>query len=62
MDIYAVGQAADGAFIEQWNGSSWSLLNTPSGVANLNGVTALSDSTVVAVGLGTNGSAIILQN
>jgi hypothetical protein len=62
MDIYAVGQAADGAFIEHWNGTSWSLLNTPSGVADLNGVTALSDGNVVAVGLGANGSAVILHN
>jgi len=53
--------AATGAFIEHWNGSSWSLLNTPSGVAELNGVTALSDGTVVAVGDGTN-SAVILHN
>jgi hypothetical protein len=61
-DIYAVGDAADGAFIEHWNGKSWSLLKTPSGVSDLNGVTALSDGTVVAVGLGANGSAVILHN
>ena len=60
-NIYAVGGAADGAFIEHWNGTSWSLLNTPSGVSGLNGVTALSDGTVVAVGEGAN-SAVILHN
>jgi len=31
-------------------------------MADFNGVTALSDGTVVAVGAGTNGSAIILEN
>jgi hypothetical protein len=55
--IFAVGSA-----IEHWNGRSWRLVNTPSGVADLNGVTALSDGTVVAVGQGTNGSAVILHN
>jgi len=56
-NIYAVGSA-----IEHWDGTSWSLVNTPSGVADLNGVTALSDGTVAAVGEGTNSSAVILEN
>jgi hypothetical protein len=60
-DIWAVGNAA-GAFTEHWDGTSWSVIATPSGVGGLNGVTALSDGTVVAVGEGTNGSAVILMN
>ena len=44
-DIWAVGFAA-----EQWNGTSWSIITTPGpGVGQLDGVTVLSDGTVVAV-------------
>jgi hypothetical protein len=60
-DIWAVGDAA-GAFTEHWDGTSWSVIATPKGVGDLNGVTALSNGTVVAVGEGTNGSAVILMN
>jgi hypothetical protein len=49
--IFAVGSA-----IEHWNGHKWSLLTTPSGVSGMDGVTALSDGTVVIV---TSGGAII---
>ena len=47
---------------EQWNGTSWSQIANPSGVNQLNAVTALSDGTVVIVGMGTNNSAVILSN
>ena len=47
--------------IEPWDATSWNLLTTPSGVG-LFAVTALSDGTVVAVGAGSNNSAVILQN
>jgi hypothetical protein len=54
-----------GSFVEQWNGSSWNLVNTPSGVGVL-GVTALTDGTVIAVGQqcisSSSCSAAILQN
>lgn len=53
--------AVSGGATEHWDGTSWSLLATPSGV-NLNGVTALSDGIVVAVGVGSNNSAVILRN
>jgi hypothetical protein len=57
-DIYAVGEAADGAVLEHWNGQKWSLVTHPSGVGGLDGVTALSDGTVVIV----SSSGAILQN
>jgi hypothetical protein len=57
-----VGHQLLGPFTEHWDGKKWSIVNTPSGVASLIGITALSDGTVVAVGQGTNGSAVILQN
>jgi hypothetical protein len=62
-NIWAVGVGAGGSFTERWNGTSWSLLNTPSGVG-LFGVTALTDGTVVAVGdaCSTSCSAVILHN
>jgi hypothetical protein len=59
-DIWAIG----GSFTEHWDGTSWSLLSTPSGV-DLNGITALSDGTVVAVGDNTcspSCTAVILHN
>ena len=55
-NIWAVGSG----FAEQWNGSNWSLVNTPSGVSFI-GATALSNGLVVAVGV-SNNSAVILQN
>jgi hypothetical protein len=61
-DIFAFGNSPLGPFSEHWNGTQWSIINTPSGVARLIGATALSDGTVVAVGQGTNGSAVILHN
>jgi len=33
-------------FSEHWDGTRWSIITTPSGVADLNDVTALSDGTV----------------
>jgi hypothetical protein len=50
--------AHNGPFIEHRNGRSWRLVNTPSGVADLSGVTALSDGTVVIV----SSSGAILEN
>jgi hypothetical protein len=61
-DIWAVGHQLLGPFTEHWDGTSWSIVATPSGVASLIGMTAFSDGTVVAVGQGTNGSAIILHS
>jgi hypothetical protein len=61
-DIWAVG-----VFIDNWNGTSWSIVTNPipdSGL--LEGVTAFSDGTAVAVGTGGNSSdetvGLILQN
>jgi hypothetical protein len=50
------------ALIEHWNGTSWSIVSTPSGPRSLAGMTALSGGTVIAAGLGFNNSAIILSN
>jgi hypothetical protein len=61
-DVWAVGTIIPGGVTEHWDGTSWSLLATPSGVGTLEGVTALSDGTVVAVGQGSNGSAVILHS
>jgi len=61
-NIYAVGNGFNTPFTEHWNGRNWKLITTPSGVADLNAVTALGDGTAVAVGQGTNGSAVILEN
>jgi len=52
-DIWAGGYAA-----EQWNGTSWSIIATPSGLGQLEGVTALSDGTVVMV----SNEGYILEN
>jgi hypothetical protein len=56
-DIFAVGEAADGAVIEHWNGRKWSLVTSPGG-GGLDGVTALSDGTVVIA----SSSGAILEN
>src|SRR5438874_2398880 len=62
-DVWAVGALSGGGTTSlHWNGTSWSLVTTPSGVATINGATALSDGTVVAVGVGTNNSGVVLQN
>jgi hypothetical protein len=61
-DIWAVGHQLQGPFTEHWDGTRWSIVATPSGVANLIGMTALGDGTVVAVGEGTDGSAVILHS
>ena len=61
-DIWAVGHQLLGPFTEHWDGNTWSIVTTPSGVASLIGITAISDGAVVAVGQGTNGSAVILHN
>jgi hypothetical protein len=66
FDIAAVSAnnvwAIIGGGAQQWNGTSWSQIANPSGVNELEGVTALSDGTVVAVGMGTNNSAVIVSN
>ncbi|MGA2659460.1 MAG: hypothetical protein ABSH34_18295 [Verrucomicrobiota bacterium] len=59
-DIWAVGDVAGGN--ANTEGQSWAILATPSGVRGLNGVAAHSDGTIVAVGVGTNNSAVILHN
>src|SRR5262249_16238301 len=62
-DVWAVGGGVGvGAVIERWEGQSWTILSTPGGVSSLSGVAAHSDGTVVAVGAGSNNSAVILQN
>jgi hypothetical protein len=53
-DIWAVGFA-----VENWNGTSWRIIATPAPAGSqLDGVTALSDGTVVAVAVTTNSSGI----
>ena len=61
-DIWAFDFSSLGPFTEHWNGTSWSVVKTPSGVVAINGAAALSDGTVVAVGVGTNNRGVILQN
>jgi hypothetical protein len=61
-DIWAVGHQLQGPFTEHFDGTKWSIVSTPNGVANLIGMTALGDGTVVAVGNGTDGSAVILHS
>jgi hypothetical protein len=51
-----------GGGAEQWNGTSWSQIANPKGVQELEGVTALSDGTVVAVGVGTKSGVIVSNN
>ncbi len=61
-DIWAFGLQLKGPFGEHWDGTSWSIVPLPSGVSVIAGATALTDGTIVAVGEGTNGSAVILHN
>jgi hypothetical protein len=62
-DVWAVGGGTGaGPVTEHWDGQSWTIVATPTGVRSLNGVTAHNDGTVVAVGVGTNNSAVILHN
>jgi hypothetical protein len=53
-DIWAVGNASvQETLTEHWDGKSWSIVHSPNPAVNqnlLNGVTALSDGTVAAVG------------
>jgi hypothetical protein len=58
-DIWAVGNAA-GWFSEHWDGTSWSIINGRT-AGELFGVTALSNGTVVAVGV-AGSSALIVSN
>jgi hypothetical protein len=51
-----------GGEAQQWDGTSWSQIANPSKVNELIAVTALSDGAVVAVGTGTNNSAVIVSN
>jgi hypothetical protein len=50
------------AVIEHWDGTSWSIVDTPGGVSFLAGMAASSSGHVLAVGQGTNQSGIILSN
>jgi len=62
-DIWAVGGGTGaGPVTEHWDGQSWTIVATPTAVRSLNGVTAHNDGTVVAVGVGTNNSGVILHN
>jgi hypothetical protein len=63
-DIFAVALDKHGIqvgqrtiLIEQWNGTSWSVVNTNATSGDLTAVTALGDGTVVAVG-----GSLIVQN
>jgi hypothetical protein len=61
-DIWAVGSIGGFQSVtEHWDGTSWSIIASPNpgaGPDHLNGVTALGDGTVVAVGVTTNSSNI----
>src|SRR5262249_36987869 len=67
-DIWAVGVTSSGTLTEHWDGKNWKIVASPSPGQNnqLLGVTALSDSTVAAVGSqvsSTTGTIpLILQN
>jgi hypothetical protein len=72
-DIWAVGAFSDfqtaTPFTEHWDGTSWSIIPSPSpgNRSALEGVTALSDGTVAAVGFqpdvdSVQGTPLILQN
>jgi hypothetical protein len=61
-DVWAVGHQLQGPFTEHWDGTSWSIVNTPAGVSFFGAMAASSGGTVLAVGKGTNQSAIILSN
>ena len=61
-DIWAFGLQLKGPFGEHWDGTSWSIVPRPSGISVIAGATALTDGTIVAVGEGTNGSAVIMHN
>jgi hypothetical protein len=67
-DIWAVGEALNQTLTEHWDGTSWSVINSPDpGKFNvLVAATALSDGTVAAVGYQTDFAGhtfgIILQN
>ncbi len=53
QDIWAVGGGTTGALIAHWNGSTWSVVNSPGGSSDrLVGGTALSATDVWAVGSG----------
>lgn len=56
-NIWAFG----GGIFEHWDGTSWSIISNPS-LASIKAATALSDGTVVAVGEGSDGGAVILEN
>jgi hypothetical protein len=61
-DVWAVGGGTGvGPVTEHWDGQSWEIVPTPSAVRSLNGVAARS-GTVVAVGVGTDNSTVILHN
>jgi hypothetical protein len=67
-DIWAVGTNGNSTLTEHWDGTRWRVINSPNpGQSNsLAGVTALSDGTVVAVGVQfsstTGETPLILQN
>ena len=56
-NIWAFG----GSHFEHWDGTSWSLITNSTG-ADVMAARALSDGTVVAVGEGSDGGAVILHN
>jgi hypothetical protein len=52
------GSTGSRTLFEHWDGTSWSIITNPSGVFGMDGVTALSDGTVVIV----SSSGAILEN
>jgi hypothetical protein len=62
-DVWAVGQFQDASgttqtLTEHWNGTSWSIVTSPSAGAEFLGAAAVSSSNVWAVGLGGTGGMI----
>jgi hypothetical protein len=66
-DVWAVGYGGpNGALIEHWNGTAWSVVTSPEGGdvggvgdIGLNAVTALSANDVLAVGENSSGGALV---
>ncbi len=63
-DVWAVGGSGSQTLIENWNGTSWSVVTSPnpgSQYNHLNGVTAVSASDVWAVGYYANSNSSVTQ-
>ncbi len=66
VNCVAVGRAVTGpvhradsaGLAESWNGASWAMLPSPTGLTTLTGVSCPTSTTCVAVGAGPNGTSI----